>query len=120
MIDPCSLNIKDKEMCKAYNKAVSTKAYESQFHVLVVFLFSFVSSVAHFLVLTSRGAADDSSRYRIYADLLRFVVYLIVIIASYKFDILKYYSGSLMTIFFDVVLTELYIIIDDYDKLFTR
>ncbi len=121
MINLFSLKIVDEKLEKDYNKTILTKAYESQFHVLVVFLLAFVSSVTYFLVIYSRSEENGpTARYRIYADLLRFGVYLIIIGLSTKSNTVKAYGACFMVIFFSIVLTELYILMGDSQKVFIR
>lgn len=121
MIDPFTLRIIDPHLREEYNKAISVKAYESQFHVLVAFLFAFFSSVVYFLyIFSSETESDHSARFRLYADLVRFIVYLAVIGASYKCSIPKAYGASFMSIFFSIVLTELYTIIGQKSRSYIR
>ena len=121
MINTLTLQLKDARMREEYGKAISTKAYEAQFHVVVAFLMAFVSSLSYFIYCTYATTYNtDNAKLRIYIDLVRFVVYFILIVSSYKCALLRAYGSSFMVVFFGAMLTELYIVLGDYKTLCTR
>ncbi len=120
-MNPFTLELTDEQMRRDYHKAVQTKAYECQFHVVVALCIAFLTSLSYFGYTTATESAQVlNAKYRIYADVIRFGVYLAVIIGSYKCDLLRSYGNMFMMNFFSIEITELYILLGETSTLYIR
>jgi len=106
-MNPVSLKIEDKEIRSNFEKMTTKRAHSNQYHILAIFITSFLSSVIYFFIQHMKGA-DYMKKLtvQLYSHVTRLVLYLIVMILSIKVKFFKDYGILIMILIYTVTVAE--------------
>ena len=120
-MNPFSLKIKDPELSSKFGDLIMERAQEAQYHILSIFFLSFTTSMSYFFILDLIGKDyGEDIKWRLYENILKFTIYIIIILISRKFGFLKRYGALLMFGAYLIIGAEFYNIINYRERIILR